>query len=108
MNKFINYYFLGIGGIGMSALARYLHVKGFQVAGYDRTETKLTSDLLTEGISVSFKREVAEIPVAFTKPESTLVIITPAMPHDHPQLRYFQENKFTIQKRATPKKWRKP
>ena len=100
MNKFINYYFLGIGGIGMSALARYFHVKGFQVAGYDRTETKLTSDLLTEGISVSFKREVAEIPVAFTKPESTLVIITPAMPHDHPQLRYFQENKFTIQKRA--------
>ena len=100
MNKFAKYYFLGIGGIGMSALARYFHMKGFQVAGYDRTETKLTSDLLTEGIRVSFNEDVDEIPFVFTKPESTLVVLTPAIPNDHPQLKYFQENNFTIKKRA--------
>jgi len=100
MNKFTKYYFLGIGGIGMSALARYFHIKGFQVAGYDRTETKLTSNLQTEGISVSFNEDVAEIPFVFTKPENTLVVLTPAIPQDHPQLKYFQENNFTIKKRA--------
>jgi UDP-N-acetylmuramate--alanine ligase len=100
MNKFTKYYFLGIGGIGMSALARYFHMKGFQVAGYDRTETKLTSDLITEGIRVSFKEDVEEIPFVFTRSENTLVIVTPAVPGDHPQLKYFQDNNFTIQKRA--------
>ncbi|MDD4968079.1 MAG: UDP-N-acetylmuramate--L-alanine ligase [Paludibacter sp.] len=100
MNKFTKYYFLGIGGIGMSALARYFHVKGFQVAGYDRTETKLTTDLVTEGIRVSFNEDVEEIPFVFTKPESTLVILTPAVPDNHPQLKYFRDNNFTIQKRA--------
>ena len=84
----------------MSALARYFYTKGFQVAGYDRTETKLTSELQTEGIIVSFNQDVDEIPFVFTKPENTLIIITPAIPNDHPQLRYFQENNFTIQKRA--------
>jgi UDP-N-acetylmuramate--alanine ligase len=100
MNKFTKYYFLGIGGIGMSALARYFHTKGFQIAGYDRTETKLTSDLITEGIRVSFKDEVEEIPFVFTRPENTLVIYTPAIPTDHPQLKYFQDHNFVIQKRA--------
>ncbi len=100
MNKFTKYYFLGIGGIGMSALARYFHTKGFQVAGYDRTETKLTSDLQTEGISVCFDEGVDQIPEIFKQPIYTLVIITPAIPHDHPQLVYFQENNFTIQKRS--------
>ena len=100
MNKFARYYFLGIGGIGMSALARYFQTKGFPVAGYDRTATKLTSDLIEEGISVSFNEAVDEIPFVFTKPENTLVVITPAIPQDHPQLKYFQENNFTIQKRA--------
>jgi len=84
----------------MSALARYFHTKGFQVAGYDRTETKLTSDLQTEGIRISFNEDVSEIPFVFTKNESTLVILTPAIPEDHPQLKYFRENNFTIQKRA--------
>ena len=100
MNKFAKYYFLGIGGIGMSALARYFQTKGFQVAGYDRTPTKLTSDLIEEGISIGFNEVVDEIPFAFTKPENTLVVITPAIPKDHSQLKYFQENNFTIQKRA--------
>ena len=100
MDNFTKYYFIGIGGIGMSALARYFHTKGFQVSGYDRTETKLTSDLITEGIQVSFKESADEIPFVFTKPENTLVIITPAIPNDHPQLKYFVENNFNIQKRA--------
>jgi len=100
MNKFTQYYFLGIGGIGMSALARYFHTKGFRVAGYDRTETKLTSDLQTEGIAICFNEAVDQIPVRYTKPENTLVVLTPAVPKDHPQLKYFQENNFTIQKRA--------
>lgn len=100
MNKFTKYYFLGIGGIGMSALARYFQTKGFQVAGYDRTETKLTGDLASEGISVTYDENVEAIPVAFTKPGNTLVVYTPAVPQNHPQLKYFQENNFTIQKRA--------
>lgn len=100
MNKFTQYYFLGIGGIGMSALARYFHTKGFRVAGYDRTETKLTSDLQTEGIAICFDSSVDQIPVRYTKPENTLIIVTPAVPKNHPQLLYFQENNFTIQKRA--------
>ena len=100
MNKFTQYYFLGIGGIGMSALARYFHTKGFRVAGYDRTETKLTSDLQTEGIAICFNEAVDQIPVRYTKPENTLVVLTPAVPKGHPQLKYFQENNFTIQKRA--------
>ena len=100
MNKFTKYYFLGIGGIGMSALARYFHVKGFQVAGYDRTETKLTSDLVTEGIRVSYNEAVEEIQYVFTKPENTLIVLTPAVPTNHPQLKYFRDNNFTIQKRA--------
>jgi UDP-N-acetylmuramate--alanine ligase len=97
---FAHYYFLGIGGIGMSALARYFHVKGFAVAGYDKTETKLTKDLQAEGIAVSFNEAVSEIPAKFTIPENTLVVLTPAIPVDHPQLKYFQEHNFTIQKRA--------
>ena len=100
MNKFTQYYFLGIGGIGMSALARYFHTKGFRVAGYDRTETKLTSNLITEGVLVSYKEGVEEIPYVFTKKENTLVILTPAIPTDNLQLKYFQENNFTILKRA--------
>ena len=100
MNKFTRYYFLGIGGIGMSALARYFHAKGFQVAGYDRTETKLTSDLQTEGIKVCFEDNIDQIPEIFTQLNNTLVVLTPAIPQNNPQLIYFKENNFTIQKRA--------
>ena len=100
MNKFIKYYFLGIGGIGMSALARYFRAKGFQVAGYDRTETKLTAELQAEGIEISFIEDIDQIPFVYTKAENTLVIMTPAVPENHPQLIYFRENKFSILKRA--------
>lgn len=100
MNKFNKYYFLGIGGIGMSALARYYNVKGFQVAGYDRTETKLTMDLKAEGIEVCYNENVNHIPANFTNPKNTLIVLTPAIPQDHPQLQYFKDRNFTILKRA--------
>ncbi len=100
MNKFTKYYFLGIGGIGMSALARYFHVKGFPVAGYDRTETKLTTDLQTEGINISFVESVDQIPSDFLNAKNTLIVITPAIPANNPQLIYFQQNNFIIQKRS--------
>lgn len=100
MNKFTKYYFLGIGGIGMSALARYFHAKGFQVAGYDRSESVLTAELLTEGIKVSLDENVDQIPFVYTNSENTLVILTPAIQQNHPQLAYFREHNFTIKKRA--------
>ena len=100
MNTFTKYYFLGIGGIGMSALARYFNSKGFQVAGYDRTETKLTKELQAEGIGVCFDEDITQIPEDFKKEKNTLVVITPAVPKNHPQLLYFQEQNFNIQKRA--------
>lgn len=100
MNKYTRYYFLGIGGIGMSALARYFKIKGFEVAGYDRTETKLTKDLAAEGIGVCYQDEVNQIPAIYMDSKNTLVIFTPAVPEEHPQLKFFRENNFTIQKRA--------
>jgi len=100
MNKFNNYYFLGISGIGMSALARYFHKNGFQVAGYDRTETKLTAALQTEGIAVCFDENADQIPEKFRNEKKTLVVVTPAIPQHNAQLIYFRENNFTIQKRA--------
>lgn len=100
MNKFSKYYFLGIGGIGMSALARYFRSTGCEVAGYDRTETKLTSDLQAEGIAVSFNEEVDQIPTEFTNSKKTMVVITPAIPDSHPQLKFFRDNAFTILKRS--------
>ena len=100
MNKFNKYYFLGIGGIGMSALARYFNTKGFTVGGYDRSKTKLTSDLEAEGISICYNESVNYIPAEFVKPESTLIVLTPAVPESHPQLQYFREQNYTILKRA--------
>jgi len=100
MNKYNRYFFLGIGGIGMSALARYFKTKGFEVAGYDRSETKLTQDLATEGIQVIYNQDVNHIPAEYMNPKSTLIIVTPAIPEEHNQLQYFKENNFIIQKRA--------
>ena len=100
MNKFNKYYFLGIGGIGMSALARYFNIKGFAVGGYDRTPTKLTSDLELEGIKICYEESINYIPAEFLNPTSTLIVLTPAIPQDHPQLQYFRDKKFKILKRA--------
>lgn len=100
MNIFSRYYFIGIGGIGMSALARYFNVRGFLVAGYDRTETKLTQDLVTEGIVVNYDDAQQYIPTSFLDIDKTLVIITPAIPQDHPQLIYFKEHGYKMMKRS--------
>ena len=100
MNKFTRYYFLGVGGIGMSAIARYFNTKGLKVAGYDKTATKLTADLTAEGIMVITNQEVESIPADYRLAKNTMVVLTPAIPNDHPQLKYFRENNFTILKRA--------
>lgn len=100
MDKFFRYYFLGIGGIGMSAIARYFNIQGFKVGGYDRTESLLTKSLRAEGIEVVYDDEVLAIPEQFSYVETTMIIVTPAIPESHPQLRYFRENNYTILKRA--------
>lgn len=84
----------------MSAIARYFNSKGFQVGGYDRTQTKLTTDLQSEGIQICFNEELSYIPADFMNSNSTLVVLTPAIPETHPQLIYFRENNFNILKRA--------
>ncbi len=100
LSKIHNVYFVGIGGIGMSALARYFHHNGYLVAGYDRTETKLTKELEDEGIKVWFEDDVALIPEPFLQNNVTLVVFTPAIPKTHQQLNYFFDNEFVVQKRA--------
>ena len=93
-------YFVGAGGIGMSAIARYFIKKGLVVAGYDKTPSDLTRRLEKEGMLVHYEEDIDEIPHACKKKESCLVIYTPAIPETHQELRYFQENGFEIQKRA--------
>jgi UDP-N-acetylmuramate--alanine ligase len=93
-------YLLGIGGIGMSALARWYAGKGLPVAGYDRTPSPLTAELETEGMQVIFDDEVQSIPLGFLDPATTLVILTPAVPKDHPQLLYFRQNGYKVLKRS--------
>lgn len=98
MDKYQNFYFVGIGGIGMSALARYFHAAGKYVLGYDKTETQLTTQLQKEGIEISFKDKVEE-QIKKLQKEDTLVIYTPAI-KVLGILDYFQEQGFEIQKRA--------
>lgn len=93
-------YFVGAGGIGMSAIARYFIKKGMVVAGYDKTPTNLTSMLEKEGMLIHYEENVDEIPVACRNSSSTLVVYTPAIPADHKELVYFRENGFEVQKRA--------
>lgn len=100
MNKFTKFYFLGIGGIGMSAIARYYKARGFEVAGYDRTETRLTEDLISEGIAVNFDEGLENIPSVFLDKNKTLIVLTPAVPEDHQQLVFFREKEFKVMKRA--------
>ena len=93
-------YFVGAGGIGMSAIARYFIKKGLVVAGYDKTPSELTTRLEKEGMLIHYEENVDEIPHACRRKESCLVIFTPAIPEEHKELRYFRENGFEIQKRA--------
>ena len=95
-----NYYFLGIGGIGMSAIARYFKAKGFNVAGYDRTASLLTHELEKEGIAVNYSDEVEVIPSEYKNPDNTFVVFTPAIPKDNVQYNFFVFNNFVMQKRA--------
>lgn len=99
LNQIQNVFFIGIGGIGMSALARYFHTLGKNVAGYDKTPTELTDELIQSGISIHFEDKLELIPSEFTK-ESTLVVITPAVPKAHLQWNYFLNNNFEVKKRA--------
>ena len=93
-------YFIGAGGIGMSALARYFLSQGKEVAGYDRVSTSLTDQLTREGIDIQFEDHSSLIPDGFRNPERTLVIYTPAVPEKHQQLNYFRKRGFRIIKRA--------
>ena len=93
-------YFVGAGGIGMSAIARYFIKKGLVVAGYDKTPSDLTHRLEKEGMLIHYEENIDEIPHACKKKESCLVIYTPAIPNSHQELQYFRENGFEIQKRA--------
>ena len=93
-------YFIGAGGIGMSALARYFLHMGRVVAGYDRTPTPLTRELVQEGIPIHYDEDVEAIPEACKDVQSCLVIYTPAVPETHKELAFFRRRGFEIQKRA--------
>lgn len=93
-------YLIGIGGIGMSALARYFAQRGMSVAGYDRTASALTDSLVSEGIGLTLDERVEAIPQPFLRKEGTLVIYTPAIPKEHPQLQFFRSSGFELMKRA--------
>ena len=93
-------YFVGAGGIGMSALVRYFLSKGKAVGGYDRTASALTEKLRQEGADIHYEDNVALIPEVFLNPETTLIVYTPAIPAEHKELTYFRKHNFEIQKRA--------
>ena len=95
-----NIYFLGIGGIGMSALARYFLHEGYRVAGYDLTATPLTRALESEGAFVHYEDDVNLIPEAMRSADNTLVVLTPAIPGDHKEWAWFREQGFAIEKRS--------
>ena len=93
-------YFIGAGGIGMSAIARFFIRRGLVVAGYDKTPSDLTRQLEREGMLIHYEENTDEIPHACRKPESCLVVYTPAIPADHKELAYFRAGGFTVEKRA--------
>ena len=93
-------YFVGAGGIGMSAIARYFLKKGLVVAGYDKTPSDLTRQLEKEGMLIHYEENIEAIPLACKQREECLVIYTPAIPEEHQELQYFRKNAYEIQKRA--------
>ncbi|WP_028890209.1 UDP-N-acetylmuramate--L-alanine ligase [Tenacibaculum ovolyticum] len=95
-----NVYFIGIGGIGMSAIARYFSVNGKKVFGYDKTPSPITKSLEDIGVEIHFNDAVKNIPISCLNKESTLVVYTPAIPSEHEELNYFINNEFTLLKRA--------
>ena len=100
INSIKSVYFIGAGGIGMSALVRYFLSKGKKVGGYDRTPSELTEKLIEEGVDIHYEENIELIPEECKCKESTLVIFTPAIPQEHKELVFFRENGFEILKRA--------
>jgi UDP-N-acetylmuramate--alanine ligase len=101
LEQYHNVYFLGIGGIGMSALARWFMKKGMKVSGYDKTSTALTSELQSEGMNIHFQDGVEFMPAeVLEEKDKTLVIFTPAIPKDHREHAYLKEKGYTINKRS--------
>jgi UDP-N-acetylmuramate--alanine ligase len=101
LEQYHNIYFLGIGGIGMSALARWFMKKGLNVSGYDKTATALTADLEQEGMKIHFEDGVQFIPKEVKEQkEKTLVVFTPAIPKEHKEYNYLKESGYTIMKRS--------
>ncbi|MBR0042446.1 MAG: UDP-N-acetylmuramate--L-alanine ligase [Bacteroides sp.] len=100
LNEIYSVYFVGAGGIGMSALIRYFLSQGKIVAGYDRTATPLTQKLIEEGAQIHYEDDVNLIPACCKQESQTLVIYTPAIPNDHKELTFFRAGNFNIQKRA--------
>ncbi|WP_442844544.1 UDP-N-acetylmuramate--L-alanine ligase [Leeuwenhoekiella sp. H156] len=100
LDNISHFYFIGIGGIGMSALARYFKAAGKAVAGYDKTPSGITDALEALGIAISFEDSEVAIPSAFKDKETTLVVYTPAVPKAHKGYQYFVQQGFDIQKRA--------
>ncbi|WP_298754848.1 UDP-N-acetylmuramate--L-alanine ligase [uncultured Psychroserpens sp.] len=95
-----NVYFIGIGGIGMSALARYFVAKGLTVGGYDKTKTDITDALVALGVSIHFEDDVKHVKSEFLNPETSLIVYTPAIPKAHKELTYFRSNGFEVLKRS--------
>jgi UDP-N-acetylmuramate--alanine ligase len=100
ISQFKRVYFIGIGGIGMSALARYFMSIGLKVSGYDKTPSELTSKLIAEGITIHFEDNGNQVPAEFHEIETTLVVYTPAIPSNMGELCFFQENKSILLKRS--------
>lgn len=100
VNTLTSVYFVGAGGIGMSALVRYFLSKGKKVGGYDRTRSELTDKLIAEGADIHYEDRVDAIAEAFRHPENTLVVYTPAIPDSHQELTYFRTHGFEIHKRS--------
>jgi len=101
MMDFKDIYFVGIGGIGMSALARYFHKKGYHVSGYDKVQTKLTNTLVAEGIEITYRDDLQELPASIIENKSsTLIVYTPAIPKENRILAFFMADSFTVLKRA--------
>jgi UDP-N-acetylmuramate--alanine ligase len=100
LNTIHNVYFIGIGGIGMSAIAHYFASNGKQVAGYDKTPSQITKTLEGKGVAIHFEDALDNIPIPFLKKEETLIVYTPAIPGNHLELNYFFEHNFRVLKRA--------
>ncbi|MEG9328901.1 UDP-N-acetylmuramate--L-alanine ligase [Salinimicrobium catena] len=95
-----NIYFIGIGGIGMSALARYFHALDYNVSGYDRSSSDLVNQLRAEGIEVINSSKVEDLPEAILEDKESLIVYTPAIPKEHPQYLHFVADSYQMEKRA--------